>query len=120
MGVGPDFVKPSDRALEVLSNDNCSLIIFVHSDEISGMLQLTNLRVSLSFNQKNFYNLVSLCENPEEEVDTYKIFKHSDEKYPIIWQLSSDLRIYLKENEWQDVRQIIFTAKSKYCEIANA
>lgn len=109
--------KPaSNKALEVISNDNCSLIVFFNNKELSGMLQVKRLRISISFDQDQFWKITSLCENKLDNTGTYKLFEHSDEKFPFIWQLSSDIRIYLSETEWLDICDIFVKTKVKYFE----
>lgn len=106
----------SNKALEVISNDNCSLIVFFSNHEISGLLQISKLRVSISFSNEQFWKIISLCEDKQDSSGTYKLFEHTDEKYPYIWQLSTDIRIYLSEIEWLDVCSIFTQTKIKYYE----
>jgi hypothetical protein len=103
-----------NKCLDVISNENCSLIVFYHTKEISGMLQLQKIRFSLSFEQYQFANLLAICENKIETAGQYKIFKHPDEFYPIILQISNDIRLFLSEKEWQDVCHVIIQTKTKY------
>ena len=103
-----------NKCLDVVSNDSCSLIVFYHTKEISGMLQLQKLRFSLSFEQNQFKNLLAVCENKVESSGQFKIFKHPDESYPIILQISHDMRLFLSEQEWQDISNVIIQTKVKY------
>ncbi len=104
-----------NKCLDVLSNESCALIVFYHTKEISGMLQLQKIRFSLSFEQHQFSNLLAVCENKKESAGQFKIFKHPDEFYPIILQISNDVRLFLSEKEWQDICNVMVQTKVKYC-----
>ena len=103
-----------NKCLDVLSNDSCSLIVFYHTKEISGMLQLQKIRFSLSFDQHQFTNLLAVCENKNENNGQFKLFKHPDEFYPIILQISNEVRLFLSEKEWQDICNVIVQTKIKH------
>jgi hypothetical protein len=103
-----------NKCLDVISNDSCSLIVFYHTKDISGMLQIPKIRFSLSFEQYQFSNLLAICERRTESSGQFKIFQHPDETYPIILQISSDIRIFLSETEWQDLCHVIMQTKTKY------
>ena len=103
-----------NKCLDVISNENCSIIVFYHAKEISGMLQLQKIRFSLSFDQQQFTSLLAICENSTESAGQYRIFKHAEEMYPIILQVSNDVRLFLSEKEWQDVCHVMIQTKTKY------
>jgi len=103
-----------NKCLDVVSNENCSLIVFYHTKEISGMLQLQKLRFSLSFEQNQFKSLLAICENKVETSGQFKVFKHPDESYPLILQISNDIRLFLSEKEWQDICNVMIQTKVKY------
>ena len=92
-----------NKCLDVLSNDSCALIVFYHTKEISGMLQLQKIRFSLSFEQYQFTSLLAVCENKAENNGQFKLFNHPDEFYPIILQISNEVRLFLSEQEWHDI-----------------
>jgi hypothetical protein len=104
-----------NKCLDVISNDSCSLIVFYHTKDISGMLQIPKIRFSLSFEQHQFVNLLAICENRTESSGQFKIFQHPDEAYPFILQISSDIRIFLSEIEWQNLCHVMIQTKSKHC-----
>ena len=107
-------LRAENHSLEVIAGNNCSLIVFCNVNEISGMLQLQSLRFSLSFNNEQFKSLLAICENKTTSANSYKIFQQPDELYPIIWQLSASVRLYLKQEEWQDLCDVIIRTKTKY------
>jgi hypothetical protein len=103
-----------NKCLDVISNDSCSLIVFYHTKDISGMLQIHKIRFSLAFEQYQFTNLLAICEQRTESSGQFKIFQHPDEVYPIILQISNDVRIFLSEVEWQDLCNVIIQTKEKH------
>ena len=112
-----ESINNSNKSLDVISNDSCSLIVFYHTKEISGMLQIPKIRFSLSFEQYQFKNLLMICESKVKSMGQFKLFQHHDEFYPIILQISNYIRIFLSEKEWQDLCQVILQTERKYCSV---